>query len=221
MSAILQIENEVPFGRTLFRWLYLRGLHLDKLVRHDDMEKRYLAWETVRKQSNPFFQKGTGFEGYLIGQCTSAEAALEAILAINQNILDSIARLYRFEYGFRSRLFKTLTKEAGDPAAIHIWSAYLGAELGKLRMQTFNNAEARRFRSRTYAVVQSLPPMVYHEIEGDVTQRYAVGKVDASTANKLAVTWQALKPGQQEAWQVAENIGEFGHPLVRKMLDHA
>ena len=221
MSRTIEIESEVPFGRTLHDWLYLKDLHLDRLVRHNRIETHYLAWETVRKQINPFFQRGTGFEGYLIGRCSSSAAALEEILAINQNILDAIARLYHFEYGFRSRLMKTLTKEAGDLAAIHIWSAYLGAELGKLRAEILCDPEAQAFRKQTYHIVKTLPPIVYHEIEEDITQTYIIGSENDFQAGKLLVTLQMLKPCQQDAWLVAENIGEFGHPLVRQLLDHA
>lgn len=219
MSEFIKIESEVPFGRTLYARLAWMHLPLDKLVQHDQIEKHYLAWETVRKQINPFFLRGTGFEGYLIGRCSNSEAALEEVIAINQNILDAIARLHRFQYDFQSRLMKTLTKEGSDWDAIHIWSAYLGAELGKLRAQILCNSEARLFRTETYSIVSMLPPMIYHEIEGDVIQTYAVGSGRGSEINKLDIILQTLKPCQQDAWLVAENIGEFGHPLVRKLLD--
>lgn len=221
MSPIVKVESEVPFGRTLYTWLYLKQLHLDRLVQHDQMERHYLAWETVRRQINPFFVKGTGFEGYLVGRCSNPVEALEAILTINQNILDAIARLYRFQYGFRSRLIKTLTREASDSEAIHIWSAYLGAELGKLRAQILQVPAAQAFRTQTYHIVSTLPRMVYHETEEDVTQIYAIGSGDDIDPDKLTVSLEMLKSSQQDAWLVAEHIGEFGHPLVRRLLDHA
>ena len=220
MNTNIKIENEVPFGHLLYTKLYLSDSCLDTLVRHDQMETHYLAWETVRKQRNPFFQKGTGFEGYLIGQAVNAEAALDAILTVNQQILDAIARLYRFQSSFRSRLMKTLTKEAGDSASIHIWSAYLGAELGKLRAQMRTNSQAQAYRQQTYQLISGLPPMSFRMVEGDVTQMYTIGAGDDIRVARLLITPQALKPDQQDAWLVAENIGEFGHPLVRKLLDH-
>lgn len=220
MSTIVKVESEVPFGRNLYACLYLRQLHLDTVVRHNQVERHYLAWETVRRQINPFFQKGTGFEGYLVGRCSNSAEALEEILVINQNILDAIARLYRFQYGFRSRLIKTLTREASDSEAIHIWSAYLGAELGKLRAQILQVPVAQAFRARTYRIVRTLPQMIYHEIEGDVTQTYVIGSADDIDPDKLAVSLEMLKSSQQDAWLVAEHIGEFGHPLVRRLLDH-
>jgi hypothetical protein len=217
MNEIITVESEVPFGQVLYDRLHLNRLNLDNVVRHDRIEEHYLAWETVRKQTNPFFLKGTGFEGYLIGRCTTPEAALEVILTINQHILDAIARLYRFEYGFRSRLMKTLTRDASDPAAIYLWSTYLGAELGRLRAQIVSSKEAQAFQKQTYRIVDELPPMVYHQLAHSVIQNYAVGGENGARF-KLDISPYMLKPCQQDAWMVAQNIGEFGHPLVRKVL---
>lgn len=220
VSKVVEVRSEVPFGRTLYATLKLKDQPLDKLVHHGPMESHYLAWETVRKGTNPFFQKGTGFEGYLVGRCSTPEAALEAIITANQHILDAIARLYRFQYQFRSRLMKTLVQDASDPQAIHVWSAYLGAELGKLRVLIFHNRQAEAFQAHTYQIVHTLPPMVYHEAAEDVTQTYMIGTGSEDRAGRLLVTLSMLNPSQQDAWLVAENIGEFGHPLVRQMLDH-
>ena len=220
MSGIVKIENEIPFGHMLYALLSLQDLHLDKLVQHDEMEKHYLAWETVRKQTNPYFQIGTGFEGYLISRCADSEAALEAILAISQDVLDAITRFYRYQYRLRSELMKTLTRDSNNIQAIAIWSAYFGAELGKLRAQILGDSKSQAFRAQTYNIVKTLPQIVYHETEKDITQTYAVGSGDTSKTSKLYITSAMLQPAQQDAWLVAENIGEFGHPLVRKLLVH-
>lgn len=217
MSPITHIESEVPFGHSLYASLYTQGLQLKDIRHHGNLESRYLAWETVRKQQNPFFMKGTGFEGYLVGRCLDSQEALEVILNINQNILGAITRLYRFEYGFRSRLFKTLTKESDDPASINVWAAYFGAELGKLRIQIIHDPVAQKFRDQTYQIVRTLPPMVYREATNDILQKYAIGAVNIPS-QKIDVTIDMLPPRQQDAWLIAENIGEFGHPLVRDLL---
>jgi hypothetical protein len=219
--SVMRIDSAVPFGKALFVWLRLHDAHLTRLVSHDHIEKQYLAWETVRLQTNPYFQKGTGFEGYFVGLCPDAEAALEAILATNQGILDAIARLYRYDAGLRKRLMPTLMREISDPKAIHVWSAYLGASLGRLRCQVSTSKEAVLFQTRTYRIVGGLPPMAYHEAQKDVRQSYTVGKDNIQAAGRLAITANTLRPCQQDAWLVAENIGEFGHPLVRKFLDAA
>ena len=220
MNKVIQVSSEVPFGHQLVARLYVKDLHLNAIVKHAQMEMHYLAWETVRKQTNPFFQTGTGFEGYLVGQCAVPEAALEEILCISQNILDAIARMYRFEYGFRSRLMKTLVKDADDSEAIQIWSAYFGAELGKLRARMLSDTQAQAFRTETYRLVRLLPSIEYDEIEDDIMQTYAVRSDQEIGKRKLAISLSTLPMKQQDAWLVAENIGEFGHPLVRQLLIH-
>lgn len=219
-NGLITIENEVPFGQILYGWLYLKDLQLDDVVQHDRVERNYLAWETVRKQTNPFLEPGTGFEGYLIGRCSNPEAALDVILTTCQHILDAIRRMYRFEYGFRSQLMKTLTRENSHSALIHLWAEYLGAELGRLRAQMLNNEEAQRFQSGTYRIVETLPPIVYRQEADQVTQTYAVGSSGSQRSDRLTITLPMLKPSQQDAWLVAENIGQFGHPLLRRLLEH-
>jgi hypothetical protein len=63
--------------------------------------------------------------------------------------------------------------------------------------------------------------MTYHEVDQDVRQTYAVGADDVKPVGRLSITASTLNPCQQEAWLVAERIGEFGHPLVRQFLDAA
>lgn len=220
MHRLIQVKSEVPFGHQLFACLHQRDLYLNEVAKHNWMEIHYLAWETVRKQTNPFFQNGTGFEGYLVGRCGDPEEALEEILAINQHILDAIARLYRFEYGFRSRLMKSLIRQACDSKSIQIWSEYFGAELAILRARIVHNTQAQTFRSQTYRVVNLLPSIAYQETEHDVTQTYSIGSDSVYRREKFPVILNTLPASQQDAWLVAENIGEFGHPLVRQVLVH-
>ncbi len=220
MIGTMKVESEVPFGHAVHAWLELHRTHLDKSAPHGEMERRYLAWETVRKQLNPYFQQGTGFEGYLIGRCETPEAALDAVLAISQNILDAIARLYRFEYGFKARLMRTLTRERSDPDAIRIWSSYLGMELGRLRAQIIPIPAAQHFQYQTYRLTSALPQIRYIELPDDVIQTYSIATDSRTAPYKLTITAQSLNPSQQDAWLIAENIGEFGHPLVRTLLDH-
>lgn len=220
-SHDIVVHSQVPFGHLILFQLKLSGHQLDDLVRHDGIEQRYLAWEEVRKARSPFFVHGTGFEGYFVGICSSPEDALERILVVNQNILDAIARVYRFEYGFRSRLMKTLTREASDSRAIHIWSSYLGAALARLRCQCMQNPLACRFRDQTYDIVRYLPVMDYQVGDGHILQTYVLEDGDFYHTERLEISAHLLSSKQQDAWLVAENIGEFGHPLVRQLLDVA
>lgn len=219
MIPVINIESNVPFGHLLYVKLEISGFSLNDLPGKTWAERNYLAWETVRKQTNPYFIEGTGFEGYLIGNCHRPEEAIEAIVDVNQQILDAIARLYHYQYGLRSRLWKTLTREYEDTDSIHIWSAYLGAALGRLRCHVSRNWEAVLFQTQTYRIVSSLPPITYHTQPGMVSQAYAIGKEVHPLPARIQVSRAALKPCQQDAWLVAQNIGQFGHPLVRNILD--
>lgn len=225
MLHIEKIENPVPFGHTLFVYSKLYDIRFEHSTAKSRIEKRYLAWETVRLKTNPYFNKGTGFEGYLIGSCQTPTAALDMILSISQHLLDSIAQLYRFQASFQSRLMKTLTEESADTESIHIWSAYLGAELGRLRIQIPHNKVALLFQSQTYAIEANLPPIAYQIRDTTLIQTYSVGYIDNPVAvispslAKLDVSENMLNPSQQTAWRVATHIGRFGHPLVRTYLD--
>ena len=225
MVHIEKVEKHVPFGQSLFVYFSIHDVHFTDLPTKNRIEKSYLAWETVRKMTNPYFTEGTGFEGYLVGTCPTPAAALEAILSANQHILDAIARLYHFDGCFRSRLIQTLNGEIDDPESIHIWSAYLGAELGQLRVHVPRNKSAILFQNQTYQIVALLPPIAYRPLHDDLIQNYGIGYVDNAAAlvtppqPKILIKETMLNPSQQTAWHVATNIGRFGHPLVRKYLD--
>lgn len=212
------IQSEVPFGHLLYANLYLHQQQVGDFHAHAHTERSYLAWEHVRLKSNPYFYKGTGLEGYLVGRYTQPEEALEAILTLGQNTLDAIGRLYRFEYGFRNHLMQSLFTGEGDVAYIQIWSAYFGAMLGMLRAQILNNRDAQNFRAHTYDVVHLLPSIHYDTVGNDVMQTYAIGAERTYGTGKINITAGVLPPQQQDAWIVVENIGKFGHPLVRHVL---
>jgi len=221
MRQVTHVDGEVPFGHTLYTWLYMHNLHVEALVKHDRMETHYLAWETVRKETNPFFEVGTGFEGYFVGRKLMAADVLEEILIFSQDILDSIVRVYRYEHIFRARLMKTLVREANDAECIHLWSTYLGAQLARLRSQILSNHSARDFQNATYRQVYNLPSIVYHEEHRDITQSYVILADSIGISGRLNISLDMLSPDQQDAWLVAVNIGEFGHPLVRRFLNVA
>ncbi len=225
MVHIDKIEKRAPFASALYIHASLYDVHLNDMGARTRIEKNYLAWETVRKKTNPYFVEGTGFEGYIVGTCPTPIMALEAIVEVNQHLLDAIGRLYRFQIGFQSRLMKTLVGESDDPESIHIWSAYLGAELGRLRTHVPRNKSAILFQNQTYAIVAVLPPMVYRTQNNTIIQNYGIGYLDNPVAviepnlAKMDIKVNMLNPSQQTAWLVATNIGRFGHPLVRSFLD--
>ena len=214
------VESEVPFGDALLWWIdHLRdnhGLPVSQLSHQFD--RSFLAWETVRLSRNPFFSNGTGFEGYWVGLCQSSDAALDQLLQIGHETLDSQVRLFRYREGYRRRLLRALQGEGSDLEAMAEWSIELGAILGRLRCNLYRNQLAGTFRHETYRQVEGLPPISYHEEHDDLQQVYEVRDVDHPEQPRLYVDPNHLRTTDQEAWEVVEALGKFGHPLVREVL---
>lgn len=220
-SSVLKVDSSVPYERLIHAWIAWHDNQADRLIKPSRrFEKPYLAWETVRRRKNPFFEKGTGFEGYFVGRTNTAEEALEHILSVGQNILDNIARHNRGNYTYQSRMMQTLLGERADARAVYDWSAELGAALARLRVNVPNNPAAAAFHNDTYRLVSLLPAIAYHPEDDAIRQVYTVaGSSDGQ--RRLPITVQSLPPAQQHAWLVTQFIGRFGHPLVREYLHQA
>ncbi len=218
----LKIDTEVPFGDSIYYRLSIPQEQSSSilLAQSHQFDRSYLAWEIVRKTRNPYFLKGTGLEGYFIGICQSPEDTLRQILQVSQQVLTSIIRLYRYQYTFRTKLLKTLTGEGADLKAMSEWSAQLGYVLAKLRCNLFNNRQAEAFRTETYQVVKTLPPIDYRKGDHVVRQIYTIDSFDVTDVPRIIVSVDTLNPPDQDAWLVAESIGKFGHPLVREFIRH-
>jgi len=222
-ESALKVDSVVPFSDCIYWRLNLNTgqAPTSLLTESHQYDHPYLAWETVRKRRNPYFEQGTGFEGYFVGLCRSPDETLERILSISRGMLVSIARLYRYEYGFRSKLRKTLSGEASDPKAMAEWSAQLGATLARLRCNLIHNRDADSFRDETYRIVSNLPPIDYHTVDHALYQVYCVDTQHVPNTVKMMVNAQQLRDADQEAWMVAQAIGKFGHPLVREYLHYS
>lgn len=217
-ASALQVASDVPFATALYWRLRMKGIHLEELTKQHRYERNYLAWETVRKQTNPFFDNGTGLEGYLIGHCQTPDEALETILNICQHMLDCIARYHRFDSNFQSRLFDTLIGYRNDAEAIETWSAYLGATLARLRCNLLNNRPADAFQTETYRLVDRHPDIDYKMRPETIKQHYRIAAAYTKT-HRVQVNLSNLNPSHQDAWLVAASIGRFGHPLLRRVMD--
>jgi hypothetical protein len=213
------IESRVPCNSNLYEWLCLHGLPLERLVQPSRRyERAYLAWETVRQVRNPYFNLGTGFEGYYVGLYQSPEAMLEQLLTIGHGMLASNERLYRHEYAFKAKLMKTLQGELNDPYAISVWSSLLGATLGRLRCHIYYNYQIYCFQNETYWAVNRLPFINYRICEHHVEQHYILPVFKNGGIAKMSFSLSALNPSDCDAGLVISTIGRFGHPLVRAYL---
>ena len=216
----LEIASKVPYGTRIYWWLHMASDQpADALIRESgQFERHYLAWETVRNGQNPYFENGTGFEGYLVGCCQSSAEALERILGFSRDMLNSVTRLHKFEYQYRTRLFRTLRGELEDPAAMSEWAAEFGATLARLRCNVLGNRQVETFQSATYQHVYTLPPISYIPNGCCMKQLYKLEIADVVDGAKSYVDARALNGPEQDAWLLAQSIGKFGHPLVREYL---
>ena len=215
----LRINNQVPFAASISGWLTLNQVDLPVLeaISHQ-YDAHYLAWQTVRKERNPYFVNGTGFEGYFVGTCTTSDEALTRILAVGQGMLKSIVLLHRFEYRFHSRLMKTLVGEYCDFEALYEWNALFGAALARLHCQVMQDQKAAAFREETYRLVDPQPEIHYLIHTGTLEQEYYVPHDTSGSDHRILVTDGRLNTPDQDAWLVAQSVGRFGHPLVRTCL---
>lgn len=221
-TTMQDITTEIPFGHFVYATLHLKQhLPFEKVIEAGyQYERPYLAWEEVRNYRNPFFQKGTGFEGYFVGCCMTAEDALEHILHIGHEMLTNIVHLHPHDYRLQSRLIKTLTGEANDPYSITEWAAEFGAMLARLRCNVSCNRQAKQFYTETYQIIQWLPHIDYSENDHTIQQHMIIAN-DHLLNPTMSVEPHLLKPAEQEAWLVSATVGKFGHPLVREVLDLA
>lgn len=215
----LVVESKVPCDTAIYTWLHIYDIDLDSFAqRSRQFERAYLAWETVRNVRNPFFDGGTGFEGYYIGMCFSPEQMLENLLAIGHDLLAMNLRLYRSNPRFRSKLMKTLVGECNDLDAVDAWSTQFGAVLGRLRCNLHLHREANRFQVDTYNSVVSLPQIRYQALHPRLEQRYKVSVSYPDHSSRPIINLQLLKPGDYDAGLVVTLIGRFGHPFIRQYL---
>jgi hypothetical protein len=213
------VESRVPHEAIMEGWLRLHDVPLDRLVqRSHRYERAYLAWETVRLGRNPYFNKGTGFEGYFVGVSHSTEEMLTQLIEIGREILLSNCRLYRHQYSFRAKLMKTLEGDCNDPQAMYVWSALLGATLAKLRCNVHYHFKTYYFQNETYWAVNRLPFIKYKRCEHHIEQEYRLAVFKGSYASQPDFSLDMLKSSDYDAGLVVLKIGCFGHPLIRAYL---
>lgn len=217
----LRVNTQVPFATSICGWVDTNQVDLQAFeATSHRYDTHYLAWQMVRKERNPYFVNGTGFEGYFVGSCRTPDQALSQILEISQTMLEHIALLHRYESGFRATLMKTLMGEQYDLRAVYEWNALFGEALARLRWRAMQDHEAMKFRDETYRLVRLADR--YSEIHylnntSPLQQEYFVVH-DTPNSHRLMIRSSGLHTHDREAWLVAQSVGRFGHPLVRTSL---
>jgi hypothetical protein len=218
-TGLITIQTEVPFGASIRRWLELDATQsLDALIASSrGYEQAYHSWEEVRRGRNPFFTNGTGFEGYFVGVCCSPDETLARLLDVGTAMITNILRFHPHEKRFRARLLQTIDQNVYDWTAMTEWAVELGVALARLRTNLFHNPAGVILQTETNRMVMSLPWIAYGNDNGSLFQRYGIVTVPAKSP-RVDVDPQQLKPDQQEAWLVMQNVGKFGHPLLRAYM---
>lgn len=220
VKQLMNIDSNVPFSDWIYWKLHESQVNnlLDFIHSSCFYQYRYLAWEEVRIGRNPYFDQGTGFEGYFVGRCIGAEEALLSVIKVGGDMLNNLVRLHRHEYRYQARMLKTLTGEQSDLQTIAEWAAELGAELARLRCNLIRNPEAADFQAETYELVRTLPSIEYQQDAHAIHQHYSLVRRLVENPTNIVNPSLLLKPSQQEAWLVAQLVGKFGHPLIRGAL---
>ena len=220
MRRVLILDADVPYGAFVSGWLQVHSVTLERLVEQSrQFERSYLAWETVRKVRNPYFEDGTGFEGYFVGRLGSPGEALEMLLKIGQEMIENNRRLYPYNPLFRSRLMRTLRGELEDPDCIEVWAAQFGAVLGRLRCNLLTNQKASLFQAETYLLTNRLPPITYERRKLTIQERYRLPFGMTDHGIKWSLRHELMQTSKQDAGLVATSVGKFGHPLIRAYLN--
>jgi hypothetical protein len=218
-KGLLTVESNVPYGASIAGWLALHDRPFSDLEHPSRWyERAFLAWETVRRVRNPFFSEGTGFEGYYIGQCHSADEMTARLLELGHAMIASNDRLYPYDYAFKTRLMNALSSESVDVPALKVWAELLGAMLGRLRRIAGQTPAAGVFQTETYRMTNSVPPIRYSLTRQNVQQTYTLPFPPQANGRKLAIDFSTLAPTDRDAAMVVWSVGRLGHPLVRQYL---
>jgi len=202
------------------------GLDSEKLLtaeqKSHSMDKAFLRWQRVRLAGVPINGNNsslvtcqTGLEGYL--DVKSAEQLASQILSIGENIWSNIGRAHKNSYKSRNMLEKTILGDGYSLQAAVEWSNILGALLARMRCQIYNNDQAKRFQEFVRREIEGLPHIKYGIDHNRATllQEYKL-PVRGLTTHK--VEGVATTDEQQLYWMTMQNLGMFGHPLVRSLL---
>lgn len=223
-TEVLIDKTDVPLKDLLKIGLQTGKLDKAELVSHS-MDPAYFGWQRVRLAGIPLDLRSpgqlvtckTGLEGYFVGEVRSTEELATKLLQIGEDIWRGIRLMHKFSPQKRKRLEQAILGTGFSLESAVEWSTILGATLGRLRAKLLYNPDAQKFQSDTKQAVGGLP-----KIEYGVTQRDSgivqVYKLPIKNADPLILSDFHSTDEQSLYWQTVQNLGLFGHPLVRALL---
>ena len=195
--------------------------HLDSF---DDIIKQsrvfdrpFLSWERVRLGVTPVGALGTGFEGYVVGECVSEDEAISSLLEMGTAVWASIDRMYPNMYAKKKEIEKVLRGESCNLEALEKLHTLFGALRARAAAKLHTNTQAQAFRNHTKQLVESLPQIAYivDEQGAVVQQEYTVPS--EPVLGRLS-TLSGLSAKEELAAVTMMEIGKCGHPLFRAAL---
>lgn len=181
------------------------------------IDQSFLGWEVNRKGNTPVGFHGTGYEGFFVGRDVSQDEVHAQLLEMGIDIWRGIRLQHRHSYGRRLELEKVIRGESHASSAVEEWMAIFGASLARQRAQILTNKAAQEYRSQTKSRVSTLPKITYVlDPQGQVQQEYYVPAQPVSDVGGL---FQGLRDEEELALTTMQNIGKFGHPLVRSAAE--
>ena len=188
-------------------------------------DKAYYGWQQVRLAGIPLdlarpkdlYTCKTGLEGYFFGEVHSQEQLAAEIMAIGKDIWSGINLTHRGLHQKKRGLRRTILGEECTLESALEWSTILGATLGRLRAKLLYNPAAAKFQFDVKQTVDGLPKIQYgtQDRASKLVQTYQLPIKDA---NAKIIPSPAATEEEMLHWETVQNLGLFGHPLVRALL---
>lgn len=223
-NEILIANKDVPLSKLVKTGLSVGKLSVAEQKSHG-MDEAYFRWQAIRLAGVPLNGKKnetrvtcrTGLEGYFVGSVESPEKLATELLEIGEQIWKGIKLLHKLNYSKRKRLEETILGKGYSSDAAFEWAAILGATIARLRAKLLYNKVGQEFQFSTRQEINGLPKIIYrvNELDSGLVQAYKL-----PIADKQTIVIDSFGSGDEQKlyWETVQNIGIFGHPLVRALL---
>jgi len=190
----------------------------DLVRRHNSFFDAYIRWELVRRAS-PFVKdaKGTGFGGYWVGVTKDGAEVVNDLVALGQDVLDSITRLHPRQPARRRKLLKVLRGEEYSEEALLELNDIFGSLLARLRVQLLGNHAGQLYRQETEELVRGSIVKLSWEGEDALREQVILPQRRSKHGDGiLPVGKEVMKEmTETDAGFLMWRIGMMGDPLFR------
>lgn len=216
------VGSTVPFQPLYEMAQKVDHVPLEKMLNHSrKMKDPFLSWECIRKFGVPLGNQrvtlSTGFEGYLVGQVNSAEEMIQDLAQTGVEIWRIALIRYKNQWKRKKQLREMITGESFSSWAAREWSVIFEAQLARRRASILKNKEAQAFRAENKKKVLGLSGVTYTVSDsGLITQKY---ELTSPRDQVVRPSLSHLSDEEMFGLLIMQEIGKFGHPLVRTALN--